>query len=70
MAKKKPVKDKWLGARVDKSTEERVAAYLDALDDLTMGALVRKSVNEYMLNHPLKEPAPDSTTLMKPGEEL
>ncbi len=68
MAKDKPIKDKWLGARVDKPTEQKVNAYLDASDDLTMGALVRKSVNEYMLNHPLKEQTTDPTILTKPGE--
>jgi hypothetical protein len=66
--REKIVKDKWLGARVDKPTEEKVNEYLNASDDLTMGALVRKSVNEYMLNHPLKESTPDPTTLTKPGE--
>jgi len=68
MAKDKPIKDKWLGARVDGPTEVKVNTYLDASDDLTMGALVRKSVNEYILNHPLKEPKADPTTLTKPGE--
>lgn len=66
--REKIVKDKWLGARVDAPTEVKVNEYLGASDDLTMGALVRKSVNEYMLNHPLKEPTPDPTTLTKPGE--
>lgn len=68
MAKDKPIKNKWLGTRVDSPTEEKVNAYLDASDDLTMGALLRKSVNEYILNHPLKEQRPDPTTLTKPGE--
>ena len=68
MAKDKPVKDKWLGARVDAPTEAEVNAYLEAHDDLTMGAMVRKAVKEYMLNHPLKEKKPDPTALTKPGE--
>lgn len=68
MVKDKPIKDKWLGTRVDKSTEARVNEYIDASDELTIGALMRKSVNEYMLNHPLKKQTPDPTTLTKPGE--
>lgn len=68
MVKDKPTKDRWLGARVDASTEAKVSAYLEASDDLTMGAMVRRAVNEYILNHPLKEQKPDPTTLTKPGE--
>lgn len=68
MAKDKPIKNKWLGARADEALNAEVTAYLEASDDLTMGALVRKAVKEYMLNHPHKEPQPTAATITKPGE--
>lgn len=67
MANNKPVKDKWLGARADAPLEAKVSAYIEAAD-ITMGDLIRKSVNEYMNNHPVRAPQPDQTTLNKPGE--
>lgn len=52
MAKK--VKDKWLGARVDADVDTRVKEYTEAAE-MDMGELVRKGVEEYMLNHPVKQ---------------
>lgn len=48
------IKDRYIGARVDEVFGGEVDNYLSYLDDVTMGDLIRKSVKEYMLNHPLK----------------
>lgn len=52
MAKK--LKDKWLGARADADLEAAVTAYIEAAD-MSMGDLIRKSVREFMHNHPVKK---------------
>lgn len=64
----KQIKDKWLGARVDPAQYERVDDYIKANEELTMGDLVRKGVEEYMLNHPVKKPQASPTDIKKPGE--
>lgn len=66
----KAVKDKWLGARVDGPTDARVKKYTDDAD-MDMGELVRKGVDEYMINHPVKDPAKKANVneVTKPGEE-
>lgn len=48
---RKPVKDKWVGARVDTALYDEVDKYIDAAD-MNMGDLVRKAVKEYMWAHP------------------
>lgn len=67
MAREKKVKDKWLGARVDVVMEGKVSAYIEAAD-ISMGDLIRRSVNEYMVNHPQKQESSNQTQLIKPGE--
>lgn len=67
MAKDKLPKDKWLGARVDANMDAEVSAYIEAAD-MVMGDLIRKSVREYMQNHPVKKTVPDPTQITKPGE--
>lgn len=52
MARK--VKEDWLGGRTDPDQKERVEDYIDKAD-MTMGELVRKAVDEYMLNHPVED---------------
>lgn len=64
MARK--VKDKWLGARVDGDLDQRVTEYIDVAE-LTMGELVRASVEEYMVNHPVKQPT--KPLVEQPGKE-
>lgn len=67
MAKDKLPKDKWLGARVDANMDAEVSTYIEAAD-MVMGDLIRKSVREYMQNHPIKQMVPEQTTITKPGE--
>ena len=67
MAKEKLPKDKWLGARVDAKMDAEVSAYIEAAD-MVMGDLIRKSVREYMTNHPIKRALPNQTEPVKPGE--
>lgn len=52
MARK--VKVDWLGGRIDSDLKERVEDYVDQAG-MTMGELVRKAVDEYMLAHPIVE---------------
>lgn len=52
--KNKPLKTKYIGARVDIIFETTIAAYLEAAD-IGMGDLVRKSLKEFMSQHPIKE---------------
>ena len=65
----KQVKDRWLGARVDAATDKRVSDYTEAAE-INMGDLVRDAVNEYIINHPVKNPLGkvDVSKLNKPGE--
>lgn len=63
----KPVKSKWLGARVDSVMDGKVTAYIETAE-ITMGDLLREAVNEYMANHPIKTPRLDHTKPTKPGE--
>lgn len=65
MARK--VKSKWLGARTDDDQDTRVKNYC-AATEMDMGELVRKAVDEYMLNHPAKKAVAPPTQLSKPGE--
>lgn len=65
--KEKPIKDRWLGARADAPLADEVDAYIEAAD-MSMGDLLRKSVKEYMLNHPIKQEQPDQMKVNKPGE--
>lgn len=51
----KQVKNKWLGARADDNLSAQVTRYIEASDNLTMGDLVREAVEEYMINHPVKQ---------------
>lgn len=51
------IKDKWIGARADEDLEALVDTYADAAD-ISMGDLVRKSVREYMLTHPIAPTTP------------
>lgn len=53
----KPVKNKYLGARIDEATNTRIGAYIEAADT-NMGDLVRDAVDEYIINHPATQPAP------------
>ena len=68
MAKEKPLKTKWLGARADDKLSEDVNAYMEAAD-MTMGDLIRKATREYMQNHPIKQPEEPAINKLKPGEE-
>jgi cAMP phosphodiesterase len=63
--KTKLTKDKWLGARADADLDAKVTEYIDAAD-ISMGDLIRRSVKEYLLNHPIKQPEPEVN--LKPGE--
>lgn len=64
----RPVKDKWLGARIDTVTDSRVVEYLEATDTI-MGDLVRDAVLEYMDNHPVKQEVESLADQLKPGKE-
>lgn len=66
----KLVKHKWMGARVDSEQETRINAYVEASDEITQGELFRRGADEYMANHPIKNPKTkvDSTKVRKPGE--
>lgn len=44
-------KDKWLGARIDATFEDQIIDFLNA-KEMTMGDLVRRSVQEFMWSHP------------------
>lgn len=73
----RPLKDKWLGARVDDALFKEVNEYVDVADT-SMGDLVRKAVKEYMWSHPVsprpafQEHDPTVDVLIKPinPEEL
>lgn len=62
----KKVKDKWLGARVDKDVYAAVETYTEAAE-LNMGDLLRAAVDEYILNHPIKTPREPALEQLKPG---
>ena len=62
--KTKLTKDKWLGARADADLDAKVTEYIDAAD-ISMGDLIRRSVKEYLLNHPIKQSEPEVN--LKPG---
>lgn len=47
-------KEKMLASRVDDALDSQVNAYLKTTD-MNMADLVRKSVIEYMINHPAKK---------------
>jgi hypothetical protein len=49
-----PRKDILLAGRIDAKMSERVDDYIEAAY-ISMSDLVRKSVEEYMANHPMKE---------------
>lgn len=66
--KTKKIKDRLLSARVDEDFGNEVIAYTEAADILPAD-LVRKSIKEYMLNHPVKRVTPDKAELNKPGKE-
>lgn len=66
--KTKKIKDRLISARVDETFGNEVLAYTEAADILPAD-LVRKSVKEYMLNHPVKQAAPDNSQANKPGQE-
>lgn len=61
----KPLRDKWLGARVTEATINQVDEYLE-LAELNQAELIRQAVLEYMANHPVKKPR---AQLTKPGGE-
>jgi hypothetical protein len=66
----KKVKDKWIGARVDGPYEKRVGDYIAGSKELTLAQLIRLSLDEYMLNHPVKDTklgTPEHLNI-KPGE--
>lgn len=65
----KPIKDKWLGARIDGALDAKISVYITEAEDLTMGLLVRRGVIEYMTNHPLKDEnsKTDVNNVTKPG---
>jgi hypothetical protein len=66
----KPVKDRYVGARVDEFFDKELTAYLSASEDLTMGDMVRKSLKEFMLNHPIKGvPSVDPAIKSLAGQE-
>lgn len=54
----KPIKDRYIGARVDEVFGGEVNNYLEHLDDTTMGDLIRKALKEFMFNHPIKGSTP------------
>ncbi len=69
MVKKiKKIKDRLLSARVDEDFGNEVINYTEAADILPAD-LVRKSIKEYMLNHPVKQAVEDPDQLNKPGKE-
>lgn len=59
----KPIREKWLGARVTVAFVQQVDDYLE-LAELNQAELIRQSVVEYMANHPVKKPR---ELLTKPG---
>lgn len=61
----KRIKDRWLGARIDAVIDTKITEYLKATE-MSMGDLIRGAVEEYMRNHPMKEPKP--WPKIKPGE--
>jgi hypothetical protein len=50
------VKNDYIGGRADSDLKEQIEEYIDVAE-ITMGTLIRKSVVEYMKNHPIKEEA-------------
>ena len=51
----KSVKNKQIYARIDEDMSTRVAIYARMAPGLDMAELVRRSIEEYMINHPIKE---------------
>ena len=49
----RPIKDKWLGARVDEALYVSVDSYVKTVE-ISMGDLLRLAVEEYLNNHPVK----------------
>lgn len=52
----KPVKDKYIAAKVDGDLRAKVDAYIETAK-ITMGDLVRVAVAEYIKNHPAEKEA-------------
>ena len=49
------LKSKWLGARIDDNSYDKIIAYIDTSTDIDgMGDLLRRAVMEYLANHPIK----------------
>jgi hypothetical protein len=65
MAKKR--KDEYLAGRADSDQMARVNAYL-AASGMNQADLVRKGVDEYMKNHPIKDSEAAPSKISKPGE--
>lgn len=61
MAKK--VKDKYMGGRVTSEKFATVTEYHNA-SEMTQGDLVRAAVDEYMQNHPLKQPGASNKAVL------
>lgn len=65
----KPIKDRYVGARVDGFFDKQISTYISAAD-LTMGDLVRRAVKEFMLAHPVKGvPSVDPSIKSLAGQE-
>lgn len=65
----RPIKDKWLGARVEASLAQEVVEYIGNAD-MTMGQLLRAAVKEYMWSHPRSPQMTDEQrldSLLKPS---
>lgn len=66
----KPIKDRYVGARVDQTFGRELDNYVDNVDDMTMGDLIRKALREFMANHPLKgAPGVDPSLKALAGKE-
>ena len=61
----KLIKEVMVMARVDSNTNKKITEYIAAAD-ISMSDLVRFAVEEYIRNHPRKEPEPLMS--LKPGE--
>ncbi len=52
----KIAKTKWLGARVDEDMSTKVSSYIEVTPGMDMAELIRRAVEEYITNHPVREP--------------
>lgn len=65
----KKVKNKTLHTRVDEALDARINAYTAAAE-MDRGELIRRATDEYMANHPVKQPKMDDGTLAPSIKQL